>query len=1066
MLPPVVAALAFFVGQSTPPPAHAVPAKQVLSIKPSYAAEAAVVQQSDTTFQYNGDGTGAEEVHVRVKVQNDAGVRQFAVLTATYASHTQTAQVENITVTHADGTTTVTPLSDAMMLPAQVTQEAPLYSDIQLLQIPVRGLRPGDALDYRMKIAQTSAEAPNQFWNSATFITTEVCLSQTVTLDVPTDKYVQVWNSSVQPVVTKSGGRTVYRWTTSQLNPTSDKDKKPAPSPDGEKPDVAWTTFHSWQEIGDWYRSLAAPQAVPSDAGRAQADSLTQGITAPEDQVKAIYTFVSTHIRYIGIDFGIGRYQPHPAAEVLANQYGDCKDKDTLLEALLHAKGFTTAPALVGVGVATISELPSPGEFNHVITTVQLPSGQIWLDSTPEVAPYRLLISQIRDKQVLVIPASGDAALRKTPADPPFPFVNRFVADGALKSDGELDAHVDITDRSDSELLLRELARNAAPAQWDQVTQDLANMMGFGGTVSHSNFSHPDDLTLPAQLSYDYTRKNYGDFDNYRTLPILPVVFLPGAPDQKPNQDLDLGSPRTEIATSQMQLPPDFIANLPNPVHVKTPFATYDETYSFEHGKLTVNRTVVVLQEKVPPSNWEAYKKFVNDASFENVDYITLTHIGPAKPSQPATASTSGSNSNAADLIEQVVALERNRDWAGALSKLDQARAIQPAQPFLWSNYGFIAMRQGRLEEAEKDFAKELQLHPDESYVALLDAGVLKMRHKDTEASTVLSAAFDRDRTNKRVALMLAAIEAKTSLNDAISTLEIAGGGFPKDPDLATALASFELQNHQAADAQATITRVLPDAATPEALNDESYILAETGKDLPLAEQKTRQGLQLLDQRSQVDIGSANEQSFQQAYLLVATWDTLGYILLQENKLDEAREYLAAAWRNRPDTSVGVHYGQVLEKLGQKKEALRIDQLSWKENVSQNQTGDQQQLREAILTLKSQGYRTSIGDPAIDLQNARTFHFVLRSPYSSFASATFRLQLQAGGVRNLLRVSGDASLEQEGDAIRKLALPPLVPAHSGAYLLRDAVVTCSPGQRQCELVLIPLTPISVEQAGN
>jgi transglutaminase-like putative cysteine protease len=50
----------------------------------------------------------------------------------------------------------------------------------------------------------------------------------------------------------------------------------------------------------------------------------------------------------VGIDFGVGRYQPHAAAEVLANQYGDCKDKDTLLEALLRAKGFTTAPALIG----------------------------------------------------------------------------------------------------------------------------------------------------------------------------------------------------------------------------------------------------------------------------------------------------------------------------------------------------------------------------------------------------------------------------------------------------------------------------------------------------------------------------------------------------------------------------------------------------------------------------------------------------------------------------------------------------------------------------------------------
>ncbi len=38
--------------------------------------------------------------------------------------------------------------------------------------------------------------------------------------------------------------------------------------------------------------------------------------------------------------FGIGRYQPHTAAEVFANQYGDCKDKHTLFAAILTAIGL------------------------------------------------------------------------------------------------------------------------------------------------------------------------------------------------------------------------------------------------------------------------------------------------------------------------------------------------------------------------------------------------------------------------------------------------------------------------------------------------------------------------------------------------------------------------------------------------------------------------------------------------------------------------------------------------------------------------------------------------------
>ena len=153
----------------------------------------------------------------------------------------------------------------------------------------------------------------------------------------------------------------------------------------------------------------------PTDALRARADDLTKDAKTPDDQIRAIYDFVSTKTRYIGIDFGIGRYQPHSAAEVLANQYGDCKDKDTLLEALLRAKGFSTAPALIGAGIAPVPELPSPAVFNHVITTVNLPTGRIWLDSTPPAAPYRFLSAVIRDQKALVIPATTPARWPRPP---------------------------------------------------------------------------------------------------------------------------------------------------------------------------------------------------------------------------------------------------------------------------------------------------------------------------------------------------------------------------------------------------------------------------------------------------------------------------------------------------------------------------------------------------------------------------------------------------------------------------------------------------------------------------
>lgn len=1041
-----------------------VPVAAPASASNIYAGEAFIVEQSDTANRYNADGTGEQDVAMRIKVQSEAGARAFSVLSFAYASATQAVQFQSVRVTHPDGTSMETPASDAIDMPAPVTQQAPLYSDLKVLQLPVRGLRAGDTLSYTARLQRKTAEAPSQFWDNFSFVKNAVMLSQTLTLDVPADKYLQVWSPTVKPVTSTNAGRRIYRWSGSQLKPTQKKDDSAA-APTDNKPSVAWTTFRSWQEVGDWYRSLAIPRTVPTDALRAQANEITRDAKTPEEQVQAIYNFVATRIRYIGIDFGVGRYEPHAAPEVLANQYGDCKDKDTLLEALLHAKGFTTAPALIGVGIDAIPELPSPGLFNHVITTATLPSGEIWMDSTPETAPFRLLISQIRDKQALVIPTTGVAALERTPAQAPFPFVDHFEATATLKADGELNGHVDINDRSDSEIVLRAIARNLAPAQWDRGSQYVASLLGFSGTTSNSSFARADDFSQPMHLSYDYTRKPFGDWGSFRIVPLFPVVTLPESPDKQPSAEFDLGAPRTEVALSQIHLPANFGADLPDAVHVKTPFATFDKTYTLEGGLLVAKRTIVVLQAKLPATSWKDYKKFADDVSVGQESWIQLTDTGVAgqgpHPPKPVV-----SNPAAAQLITQAYDLAKSSNWSAATKKLDEAKEIQPQQPYLWSNYGFIAMGRKKTDEAKKDCRRELELHPDESSISLFCAGYLARIGDDHEAISVLVSAFKSDPAQEEIATFLSLLQAKSSLPEAIATLRTAVVALPASHGLAVSLANLLIRDHQNAEAAAILKKQLDGTEDPLLLNNAGYALAETGTDLALAEQKVRQALQTLTtQTSQASIGEANAQSFQRASLLVATWDTLGYILLKENKFEEAGDYIEPAWANRISPDIGEHYGELLEKLGKPVDALRIYRSAIA-GINGNTSPEFQKVKESIARLQKAGTKSNIDVSVKTLQDERTFKLELKSAPPSYVSATFRLQFSAAATPDVLRVGGDSSLDEASDAIRNLHLPTVVPPHSTARMLRDAVVSCSPGKKDCFFVLMPLGGIAAENTTN
>jgi hypothetical protein len=116
----------------------------------SYDGEAVVIEQLESSFRYSPDGTGEKNSHIRVKVQTEAGARQLSVLSFPYASANESVKIQSLHVLHSDGTSTETPAADAMDMAAPVTQQAPLYSDLKVQQIPVRGLRAYRAKERRI----------------------------------------------------------------------------------------------------------------------------------------------------------------------------------------------------------------------------------------------------------------------------------------------------------------------------------------------------------------------------------------------------------------------------------------------------------------------------------------------------------------------------------------------------------------------------------------------------------------------------------------------------------------------------------------------------------------------------------------------------------------------------------------------------------------------------------------------------------------------------------------------------------------------------------------------------
>lgn len=219
----------------------------------------------------------------------------------------------------------------------------------------MRSLQVGDRLEYSIRIVQTKSEAPGQFWGEHRMVEDAVVLAENVELRFPKGKDVTVWSPFSKPVITEEGTDHVYRWTNSATDPTVGKEADAKKKADkkktlteaeqqdrtlGKLPSIAWTTFKNWDQVGAWYKGLEVDRTVADGEVKAKVAELTAGKTTDDEKIQAIYSYVATQIRYIGVAFGVGRYQPHAAGDVLRNQYGDCKDKHTLLAAMLAQRGY------------------------------------------------------------------------------------------------------------------------------------------------------------------------------------------------------------------------------------------------------------------------------------------------------------------------------------------------------------------------------------------------------------------------------------------------------------------------------------------------------------------------------------------------------------------------------------------------------------------------------------------------------------------------------------------------------------------------------------------------------
>jgi hypothetical protein len=147
-------------------------------------------------------------------------------------------------------------------------------------------------------------------------------------------------------------------------------------------PHLVYSNHPDWGDLAVWYERHTAPRIRASRQVEETAARLTEGVDDRLDRIARIYRFVTTDIRYVGLEFGEHRFRPFSADWVLNHKIGDCKDKAGLLVALFDAVDIPAQMVMVRTSDmgAAVSDLALLENFNHAIA--YLPEDDLWLDGT------------------------------------------------------------------------------------------------------------------------------------------------------------------------------------------------------------------------------------------------------------------------------------------------------------------------------------------------------------------------------------------------------------------------------------------------------------------------------------------------------------------------------------------------------------------------------------------------------------------------------------------------------------------------------------------------------------
>ena len=490
------------------PPLSADPQALLDAARNVAAGDADVVMLfNEGTYSVDGDGRIRTRLRMLYRVVTAKGVRRIDTTSLHWQPWYEEKPEIRARVIGADGS--VHALDPAAVADASAEYSRNIFSDERVLHAPLPGVAADAVVEILFERVAKSVipGAGKSSW--FTFAGPVPHEHSRLTLEGPAGFAPHIVNKSgIEPRIVEKDGRKQFIFERGRAE-ADVVDESYLPSDELLYPYVAFSTGTSWNELARGYAAIVDRQIAGADV-RAAAAAAVRGAAGREEIAERLVEYVQANVHYAGIEIADGSIVPRDPGGVLKNKYGDCKDKATLLVALLRAAGVPAHVALLnaGYGFDVSNELPSMNRFNHAIV-VAGGGTPLWIDPTDEFARAGMLPDEDQGRMALIADAAT-TSLTRTPELPSTAVRRIETRTFTMPEEGRARVVETTTGTGPIEASLRRERAESDADKYKESLQKYATSYYIARALETFSTTDPHDLSKPFALTLDMAESKSG----------------------------------------------------------------------------------------------------------------------------------------------------------------------------------------------------------------------------------------------------------------------------------------------------------------------------------------------------------------------------------------------------------------------------------------------------------------------------------------------------------------------------------------------------------------------------